>query len=107
MPLHIHRANKAERDIQILKENLKSGLATLDPDFPIQEWNRLIHQCELTLSILRVSRLNPKLSAWVYLFGEFDYMKTPRAPSGTTYLAHSQTSQWGTWTPNGDAWWTV
>ena len=57
---YIHRANKAERAIQTLKGYLKAGLATLDPDFPIQEWNRLLDQCELTLNILRASRLNPK-----------------------------------------------
>ena len=107
VPPHIHRANKAERAIHILKGHLKAGLATLDPDFLIQERDRLFDQCELILNLLRASKLNPKLSAWVYLFGEFDYMKTPLAPSGSKFLVHSKTSQRGTWAPNGEEWWIV
>ena len=67
-----------------------------------KEWDRLIDQYELTLNLLRESRLNPKLSAWVYLFGEFDYMKTPLAPPGTKCLVHSKMSQRGTWALNGE-----
>ena len=63
VPPHIHRENKAERAIQTLKGHLKAGLATLDPDFPIQEWDRLIDQSKLTLNLLRASKFNPKLSA--------------------------------------------
>ena len=95
-PPHSHRVNKAERAIQTLKGHLKARLATLDPNFPIQEWDRLLDQCELTLNILRVSRLNPKLLAWVYLFGEFYYMKNPLAPPGTKCLFHSKMIQRGT-----------
>ena len=107
VPPHIHRANKAERAIQTLKGHLKAGLATLDPDFPIHEWDRILDQCELTLNLLRASRLNPKLSAWAYLFGEFDYMKTPLAPPGTKCLVHSKTNQRGSWSPNGEEGWTI
>ena len=107
VPPHIHRANKAERAIQTFKCHLKAGLATLDPNFPIHEWDRLIDQCELTLNLLRASRLNPKLSAWAYLFGEFNYMKTPLAPPGTKCLVHLKPNQRGTWAPNGEEGWTV
>ena len=68
VPPHIHRANKAERDIKTLKGHLKSGLATLYPDFTIQEWDRIIDQCELTLNLLRASRLNPNYRlGYIYL----------------------------------------
>ena len=63
VPPHIHRANKAERAIQTMKGHLKAGLATVDPDFPIHEWDRLLDQCELTLNLLRENSLTPKLSA--------------------------------------------
>ena len=42
VPPHIHRADKAERAIKTLNGYLKVGLATIDHDFPIQEWDRLI-----------------------------------------------------------------
>ena len=57
---HIHRANKVKRTIHTMKGHLKAGLATVDPDFPIHEWHRLLNHCELTLNLLRSSRLNPK-----------------------------------------------
>ena len=53
VPPHIHRANLADRVIQIFKNDLKAGLAYLDPYFPLSEWDRLIDQYELTLNILR------------------------------------------------------
>ena len=80
VPPNCHRANAAERAIQTYKNHLKAGLASTDPDFPIQEWDRLLEQANLTLNLLRSARCNPKLSAWAYLFGEFDFNATPLAP---------------------------
>ena len=51
-------------------------LASLDPDFTLIEWDRLIPQAELTLNLLRSARSNLKLSAWECLFGQFNYMAT-------------------------------
>ena len=53
VPPHSHRANAAERAIQTFKNHYKSGLASLDPDFPVQEWDRLLDQAFLTLNLLR------------------------------------------------------
>ena len=80
VPPHQHRANLAERAIQTFKHHFKACLASLDPDFPAREWDRLLVQSELTLNLLRAARANPKLSAWAYLFGQFDYNKTPLVP---------------------------
>ena len=95
VPPHQHRANKAERAIQSFKSHFKSILATVDPDFPMREWDRLLPQAELTLNLLRSARVNPKLSAWAYLFGQYDYQKTPIAPPGTKVIAQLKTSQRG------------
>ena len=76
VPPRIHRANLAERAIQTYKNHFKAGLATVDPDFPLAEWDRLIPQANITLNLLRASRVNPQLSAYAYLFGEFNYNKT-------------------------------
>ena len=40
----MHRANAAERAIQTFKNNLKAGLASVDPAFPVAEWDRLLQQ---------------------------------------------------------------
>ena len=83
VPPHNHRTNLAERAIQTFKNHFKAGLATVDPDFPLAEWDRLIPQAEITLNLLHASRVNPKLSAYAYIFGEFNYNATPLAPPGT------------------------
>ena len=107
VPPHIHRANKAERAIQTFKNHLKAGLATLNPDFPVREWDRLIPQAVLTLNLLRSARINPKLSAWAYLFGQYDWMKTPLAPPGTKVLVHMKPNNRNTWAQNGEEGWTI
>ena len=72
VPPHQHRTNAAERATQTWKHHFKAGLATLDPNFPLREWDRLLVQGELTLNLLRSSRVNPKLSAHAHMFGQFD-----------------------------------
>ena len=37
VPPHVHRQNAAERAIQTWKNHFLAGIATLDPNFPIQE----------------------------------------------------------------------
>ena len=64
VPPHQHRRNAAERAIMTFKNHLLAGLATCDPSFTIREWDRILDQCELTLNLLRNSRVNPNLSAW-------------------------------------------
>jgi hypothetical protein len=44
VPPHCHRTNAAERAIRIFKEHFKSGLATVDPDFPVHLWDRILPQ---------------------------------------------------------------
>ena len=94
-PPNIHRRNAAERAIRTLKNHFLACLATCDPDFPVAEWDRLLPQTVLTLNLLRSSRANPNLSAYTYLFGIFDFNKTPLAPPGTKTLIHKKGKQRG------------
>jgi hypothetical protein len=59
VPPNCHRTNAAERAIGTFKEHFKAGLATVDPDFPAHLWYRLFPQAEITLNLLRSSRLHP------------------------------------------------
>ena len=72
VPPHLHRANAAERAIRTWKNHFISILCGLDPRFPLQLWNKLIEQVNLTLNLLRPSRLNPKMAAEAMLNGPFD-----------------------------------
>ena len=87
VPPHNHRTNLAERVIQSFKYHL-TGLSFVDPDFPIAQWDRLLKQAEITLNLLRNANRNSKLSAYAYLFGTFDFNKTPMAPPGIKVVAH-------------------
>ena len=104
---HQNRVNAAERAIQTFKMHFKTGLSLVDPAFPLSQWDRLIEQAILTLNLLRSSRINPKLSAYVQLFGVFDYNKTPIAPPGTKIVAHVKPTVQGTWDLNGEMGWYV
>jgi hypothetical protein len=60
---HCHRTSAAERAIITFKDHFKSGLDTVDPYFLTHIWDRLLLQAEITLNLLRASRLHPQLSA--------------------------------------------
>eukprot|EP00804_Cyclotella_cryptica_P019448 CCRYP_006615-RA/>CCRYP_006615-RA protein AED:0.18 eAED:0.18 QI:0/0/0/1/1/1/3/0/869 len=92
-----HQVNTAERAIQTWKEHWLSGMGTLDPTCPIQLWCQFIEQGQDTLNMLRVSRVNPKLSAYAILDGQFNFDKTPLAPVGTRALILLDPSARKTW----------
>jgi hypothetical protein len=72
VPPHCHRVNAAEQAIRTFKEHFKAGLATVDPAFPIHLWDRLFPQSEITLYLLRYSRLHPQLSTAAHYHGLVD-----------------------------------
>ena len=92
---------------KFFKNHLKACLASLDPDFPIRKWDRLLPQEELTLNLLRASRLNPKMSAYAYMYWNFDYNRTPLVPPGTRFVSHIKSGIQRLWEFNGEQGWTV
>ena len=101
VPPHIHRQNAAERAIRTFNNHMLASLATCDPDFPIAEWDRVLFQIGLTLNMLRCSRVNPKLSTWAYLYGNYDFNKNPLAPIGTQVLIHLKADVRASWQNHG------
>ena len=89
-PPHIHRTNAAERAIRTFKDHLLAGLASVDPNFPMYLWDRLLHQATITLNLLRPARLNPNLSAYAFSNGCFNYMSTLLAPPGIRVEIHEK-----------------
>ena len=53
VPPKIHQQNAAERAIQTFKNHFLAGLATCNEQFPIQEWDKLLPQAEITLNLLQ------------------------------------------------------
>lgn len=104
-PPGIHRRNSAERAIRTFKNHFIAGLSSVDPKFPLNLWDRLVEQCYITLNLLRGSRMNPKLSAYAQIEGEFSFNRTPIAPPGTRVVVHEKPSNRGSWDAHGvDGW---
>jgi hypothetical protein len=88
VPPHYHQHNAAERPIRTFKEHFVVGLASVEPSFPMQLWDRLLPQAEITLNLRRTSRLHPQLSAASHYHGLVDYNKTAFSPPGCKIIAH-------------------
>jgi hypothetical protein len=99
VPPHCHRRNAAEHAIRTFKEHFVSGIASANPDFPLQLWDCLWPQAEMTLNLLRTSRQHPQLSAPAHYNSMIYYTKTDLAPPGCNIIAHEKPSQRRTWAP--------
>eukprot|EP00804_Cyclotella_cryptica_P011725 CCRYP_011331-RA/>CCRYP_011331-RA protein AED:0.46 eAED:0.40 QI:0/0/0/1/0/0/2/0/244 len=92
-----HRVNAAKRAIQTW-EHWLAGMGTLDPTCPIRLWCQFIEK-------VHVSRVNPKLSAYAILEGQFNFDKTPLAPVGTKSLVLLDPNKRNTWQSHAiDVW---
>jgi hypothetical protein len=101
VPPHWHRRNATERAIRTLKEHFVTGLSSVDPSFPMHLWDRLLPKSEITLNLLRTSRLHPQISAAAHYHGLVDYNKTAFAPPGCKIIAHEKPGKRRTWAPHG------
>ena len=107
VPPGIHRRNSAERAIRTWKNHFIAGLPSVDPNFPLNLWDRLVEQGHITLNLLRASRMNPKLSAYAQIEGEFDYNRTPLAPPGIKVIVHEKPKDRASWAPHGVEGWYI
>ena len=106
-PPHDHRTNTAERAIRTAKNHLAAGWWSMDDAFPLNLWDQTVPQAELTLNLLRGSRINPRLSAWEQIHGRYDFNATPIGPPGIKVLAHLKTNQRDTWSTHAITAWYI
>jgi hypothetical protein len=78
-----------------------TGISAVDPNFPLHLWYRLLPQSEITLNLLRTTRLHPRLSTAAHFHGLLDYNKTAFAPPGCKIIAHEKPGKRRTWAPHG------
>jgi hypothetical protein len=64
-------------------------------------WDRLVPQAEITLNLLRTSRLHPQLSTAAHFHGLVGYNKTAFALPGCKIVAHEKPGKQRTWAPHG------
>jgi hypothetical protein len=97
LPPDMHRCNRAKCTIRTFKNHFIAILAGVDPMFPPYLWDLLLPQAEFTLNLLQQSALNPKISAWDYFHGLFDFNKTPLGPVGCHILIHAKPATQHSW----------
>ena len=107
VPPNTHQSNAAERAIHKLKAHFIAILTGVAPNFPINLWDLLIPQMELTINLIRKETLNPSRSAWAYFHGTFNYDATPLGPLGCNIIAHKKTRTRNSWDFRGAAGWNV
>ena len=72
-------------------------LAGVDTVFLPYLWDLLLPQAKLTVNLLHQATINPKISAWEYFNGPFDFNKTPLAPVGCRVLIHAKPAMRQSW----------
>ena len=107
VPPKEHRANAAERAIRTFKNHLVAIFCSVDSNFPMSEWDRLVPQAVITLNLLRSSRIHPSLSARASLFGNFDFNRTPMVPPGTKVVAHQSADSRASFAQHGRVGWYI
>ena len=73
----------------------------------MQNWGRLLEQSKITLNLLRLSRLNPRLLAYAQLNWEFDFNRTPMDPPVIRTLVNNKPHNIGTWAPHIHEVWCI
>jgi hypothetical protein len=104
VPPHCHRSNFAERAIRTFKEHFVAGLSSVDPSFPMHLWDRLLPQAEITLNLLRTSRLHPQLSAAAHYHGLVDYNNNSFFSARMQNHCTRETRKSTNWGPSRAAW---
>jgi hypothetical protein len=107
VPPKEHRANAAERSIHTFKNHFISILCSVDSNFPMNEWDRLLPQTIITLNLLCSSRIHPSLSAHASLFGNYDFNRVPMADPGTKIVAHVAADARTTFGQHGKVGWYI
>jgi hypothetical protein len=90
VPPDCHRCNIAKQAIQMFKNHFVSILSRVDGRFLLFLWYHLVQPAELTVNLLQQSKAAPKVSTYVHVHGQHNYMKCPFAPLGCVVIAHAK-----------------
>ena len=96
VPPGCYQRNAAEVAIRKFKAHFLSLLAGVADNFPMQLWDQLLAQTEITLNLLQQSNATPTVSAYTHFSRPFDYNKMPLAPMGYGDQVHKKTDKRGT-----------
>ncbi len=74
--------------IQTFKSHFIAILSGVDENVPMQLWDQLLPQTVLTLNLLWQANSQPKILAYKYVNGKFDYNAMPLALLGCGVQVH-------------------
>ena len=69
VPPYNHRRNMSERGIKRYKNHFICRISGADPEFPLILLDTFAKQVNITINLLRNSKINPKLSAHALFWG--------------------------------------
>ena len=101
VPSRNHIENHVKRAIQSFKNHFIEGLCSVDKDFNLKLWDRLLQQAIISLNLIIQSRTLPQLSAYTHIYGEFDFNCTPLSSPGTRLVIHNSTNNHASWAQHG------
>jgi hypothetical protein len=85
-----HRRNLAKKAIQTFKDHMIRVLSRCLPTMPMHLWCQLLPQIEQQLLLLRQSKANPNILAYVHVYGHHNYNHHPFVPIGMEALVNDQ-----------------
>jgi hypothetical protein len=103
VPLGNHLCSQAEHMIHTFKVHFISILAGVDNNFLLSVWCHLLEPTELTLNLLRQSKVAPKVSTYAHIHVPHNNMKKPFAPLSWAIQAHIKLEDCRTWHTQSDA----
>ena len=86
----------------MFKNHFVAGLSYVHPKFPMYLWDELLSQAFITLNLLQTSRTCPKISAYIYLHGTYNFDTTPLAPPGVRVLLYNDPNHRVSYRVHGD-----
>ena len=93
VPPDDHMRNIAGETIQTWKDHFISVCSGVSAHLTMYLWCRLIPQAEKQLLLLRQTNINPKISAFAYLYGLRDYNAQPFVPIVMEAMIHDKPSR--------------
>ena len=101
---HTHNGTIQLREISKHSNHISSLESS---SFPMHLWCTLLPKATISLNILRSSKLNKTISAHHMVHGQFDYIRTPMAPPGSTIMIHQKSEQRTSWGPRALPGWYI
>ncbi len=95
---HNHCINAAKRAIQTFKDHFVSALATTDNKFPLQLWDQLAPQVEITLNMLCPLQIDPTMLGYVAIHRPYNWNRFLLAPpvcKAVIYESPKAHTSWG------------